>query len=251
MRNIVFTLACSLLFLGCNSTQELAVNQTETSRKNNKQDSLENQKPKLVVGIVVDQMRADYISRFWDKYGEDGFKRMIKGGFHLKNNHFNYVPTYTGPGHASVYTGTTPRNHGIIANTWFDKQVGERVYCASDKNVTSVGTSAEAGKMSPSRMKTTTFGDQNRLHTQFQGKTIGIALKDRGAILPAGHTANAAYWFHGKKEGKFISSSFYQNDLPTWVKNFNTSKQAENYLKEWNTLYPIDTYVESGADKNW
>ena len=209
-----------------------------------------NEKPKLVVGIVVDQMRNDYIDRFWNKYGDDGFKRLVNDGYRFKNGHFNYVPTFTGPGHASVYTGTTPAIHGIVGNNWFDKTIDTSVYCAGDPNATSVGTMDDAGMMSPRRMSVTTIADENRLATQMRGKTIGIASKDRGAILPAGHTANAAYWFHGKDEGRWISSDFYMKRLPQWVDEFNNSGTAESYFKTWNTLYPIETYVESGSDMN-
>ncbi|WP_300434273.1 alkaline phosphatase PafA [Christiangramia sp.] len=209
-----------------------------------------NEKPKLVVGIVVDQMRYDYLTRFWNRFGDEGFKRLVNNGYNFKNNHFNYVPTYTGPGHASVFTGTTPEYHGIIGNGWFDKFKDTSVYCVGDENVEPVGTTNDAGKMSPHRMKTTTFGDENRLHTQMKGKTIGIALKDRGAILPAGHTANAAYWFHGRDEARWITSSFYKTELPDWVKDFNRSGKAKEYLKTWNTLEDIDTYSESGVDEN-
>ena len=208
------------------------------------------EKPKLVVGIVVDQMRNDYIDRFWNRYSEDGFKRLVNDGYRFKNAHFNYVPTYTGPGHASVYTGTTPATHGIIGNNWYDKTIDASVYCAEDRNVQSVGTQDNAGMMSPHRMTVTTIADENRLATQMRGKTIGVALKDRGAILPAGHTANAAYWFHGMDEGRWISSSFYMNSLPQWVVDFNNSGKAASYFKTWNTLYPIETYVESGTDMN-
>ncbi|WP_093306058.1 alkaline phosphatase PafA [Salegentibacter agarivorans] len=210
----------------------------------------EEEKPKLVVGIVVDQMRYDYLTRFWDRFGEDGFKKLINGGYNFKNNHFNYVPTYTGPGHASVYTGTSPMNHGIIGNGWYDKFIHESVYCAGDDSVEPVGTKDDAGKMSPHRMKTTTVADENRLHTQMRGKTIGVSIKDRGSILPAGHTANAAYWFHGDDEGKWITSSFYMEELPQWVKDFNDSDKVEAYLKPWTTLYDIESYNESGSDKN-
>ena len=208
------------------------------------------EKPKLVVGIVVDQMRNDYIDRFWNKYGDDGFKRLVNNGYRFKNAHFNYVPTYTGPGHASVYTGTTPAIHGIVGNNWYDKTLDTSVYCAEDTTVESVGTLDNAGMMSPHRMIVTTIADENRLATQMRGKTIGIALKDRGAILPAGHTANAAFWFHGKDEGRWISSNFYMDNLPQWVVDFNNSGTAESYFKTWNTLYPIETYVESGSDMN-
>lgn len=207
-------------------------------------------KPKLVVGIVVDQMRYDYLTRFYNKFGEGGFKRMINEGFDCKNNHFNYVPTYTGPGHASVFTGTTPKYHGIISNSWYDKETKAIVYCAQDDSVQSVGTNDVSGKMSPIRMKTTSFADENRLFTQMRGKTIGVSIKDRGAILPAGHTANAAYWFQGNGEGYWISSTYYMNELPKWVNDFNATPVAKSYFKVWNTLYDIKTYTESGDDLN-
>ncbi len=206
--------------------------------------------PKLVVGIVVDQMRYDYLSRFWDDYGDGGFKRLVNDGFNCKNNHFNYAPTSTGPGHASVYTGTTPATHGIIGNDWYDKETGEEVYCASDASYMSVGTTSDAGKMSPNRMLTSTISDQLRLHTQMRGKTIAIALKDRGAVLPGGHTANAAYWFHGANEGNWVTSSFYMQSLPKWVKDFNNSNAAASYKKPWTTFKNITTYTESGPDNN-
>lgn len=205
--------------------------------------------PKLVIGIVVDQMRYDYLTRFAHRYGEGGFKRLLNEGFEFKNNHFNYIPTYTGPGHASVYTGTYPAVHGVIANDWYDKEIKAEVYCVQDDHVLPVGTTHKAGKMSPHRMKTTSIADQLKLHTQQKSKVIGISLKDRGAILPVGHNANAAYWFHGKEEGKWISSSFYMEQLPQWVHQFNDSEVVETYLNDtWNTLYPIETYIESGPD---
>ncbi len=206
--------------------------------------------PKLVVGVVVDQMRYDYITRFYGKFGDGGFKRLVGDGFNFKNAHFNYIPTYTGPGHASVHTGATPESHGIIGNNWYNKFERESVYCAGDASVEPVGTASSAGKMSPHRMLTTTFADENRLHTQLKGKTVGVALKDRGSILPAGHTANAAYWFHGQDEGKWITSSFYRTDLPQWVEDFNASGKADSYFKTWEPLYDIATYTESGSDAN-
>ena len=206
--------------------------------------------PKLVVGIVVDQMRYDYLTRFYDHYGQGGFKRMINEGFNCKNNHFNYAPTSTGPGHASVYTGTTPATHGVIGNNWYDKENDESVYCAGDDSYASVGTTSDAGQMSPHRMNVTTVTDELRLHTQMRGKTIAIALKDRGAVIPGGHTANAAYWFHGQNEGKWISSTYYMNQLPAWVNEFNSSGAAQSYKKAWTTVKDIATYKESGSDDN-
>ncbi|MGB0895920.1 MAG: alkaline phosphatase PafA [Flavobacteriaceae bacterium] len=210
------------------------------------QNSKVNTSPKLVVGIVVDQMRYDYLTRFQSKFGEHGFKRLMTNGFNCKNHHFNYVPTYTGPGHASVFTGTSPMNHGIISNYWYDKFTDQSVYCASDSTAKAVGVVTDKERMSPRRMKTTSIADQLRLHTQNKGKVIGVSLKDRGAILPAGHSANVAYWFRGKADGKFITSTYYRNDLPKWVKEFNTN--VPSYLKEWDTMLPIQSYTESGPD---
>jgi predicted AlkP superfamily pyrophosphatase or phosphodiesterase len=236
-------LLASLIY-SCGAQQESNNNSIQNT------DKVSSSRPKLVVGIVVDQMRYDYLTRFESKFGEGGFMRMINEGFNCKNNHFNYVPTYTGPGHASVYTGTTPKYHGIISNNWYDKDIKKSVYCAQDDDVESVGTDSWAGKMSPHRMLTTSVADENRLFTQMRGKTIGIAIKDRGAILPAGHTANAAYWFHGKDEGVWVTSTFYRNDLPQWVIDFNDSDAVESYLKVWDTYQPIETYIESGSDLN-
>lgn len=241
-----------LLFQGVSAQKLKSLNTEEsTSSLVVKEDvfsSGSDSKPKLVVGIVVDQMRYDYLTRFWNHYSQGGFKRLINEGFNCKNNHFNYVPTYTGPGHASVYTGTTPAFHGIIGNDWFDINSNEMVYCAGDDSYNTVGSSSNAGKMSPSRLISSTITDELKLATQLRAKVIGVALKDRGAILPAGHAANAAYWFEGGKEGKWISSDYYQKELPAWVKKFNSSGRVKEYLKVWNTIHPIATYLESGPD---
>jgi predicted AlkP superfamily pyrophosphatase or phosphodiesterase len=250
MKKGIFFSFLSLLFIQCISVKQ-KVTPTPKAASTTSTTSKTITKPKLVIGIVVDQMRYDYLTQFEDKYSEGGFKRLMHEGFNCKNNHYNYIPTYTGPGHASVYTGTTPENHGIIANDWYDKNIKDDVYCVSDANYASVGVEGKwEGKMSPSRMQTTTVTDQLRLATQQRGKVIGIAIKDRGAILPAGHAANGAYWFYGKDKGSWITSTYYRNSLPTWVQEFNAADEAEKYMKSWNTLYDINTYTESGPDAN-
>lgn len=207
-------------------------------------------KPKLIVGIVVDQMRNDYIYRYWDRYGNGGFKRLISEGYHFKNAHYNYIPTYTGPGHCSIYTGATPRVHGIIGNDWYQRKNGKSVYCAEDTTVKTIGSESKAGLMSPKNQLSSTIGDELKMSTQQKAKVFGIALKDRSSILPAGHAANAAFWFDDKS-GDFISSSWYLQELPTWVKNLNAKKLTKTYLeKGWNTLYPIESYTNSIADDN-
>ena len=232
-KNILFTALIALSLFSCKVEKKVT------------------QKPKLVVGVVVDQMRYDYLTRFADKYGKGGFKRLLNEGFSLENAHYNYIPTYTAVGHTSIYTGTTPTNHGIIGNHWYDKYLKETIYCVDDNNYKTVGNDGKGGKKSPYRMLTTTITDQLRLAQNMKGKTIGVAIKDRSSILPAGHTANAAYWFDGGSKGEWISSSYYMNELPNWVKEFNASKKADEYLsKPWETLYDINTYTESIVDDN-
>lgn len=208
-------------------------------------------RPKLVVGVIVDQMRYDFLIRFYDKYGDEGFKRIMDEGFNCENAHYNYIPTKTAVGHASVYTGTTGSMHGVISNNWYDKYMKKSIYCVDDFNYKAVGTDYKGEQKSPYRMKTTTLTDELRLAQNMKGKTIAMGLKDRSAVLPGGHTANAAYWFLGKSEGKFITSEYYMNELPDWVKKFNKSGVAKNYMKQkWETLYPIKTYTESIEDDN-
>ncbi|MBG8553214.1 alkaline phosphatase family protein [Hymenobacter sp. BT594] len=205
-------------------------------------------RPRLVVGIVVDQMRYDYLYRYWEKYGDGGFKRLLSQGFSYENTHYNYVPTYTGPGHASIYTGTTPSVHGIVGNNWWVREDSKATYVTEDKSVKAVGGSAAAGQQSPKNMLSTTITDELRLATNFQSKVIGVCIKDRGSILPAGHAANAAYWFDGAN-GAFITSTFYQTTLPGWASKFNGELHAAEYLsKPWQTLLPLKDYTESTAD---
>jgi predicted AlkP superfamily pyrophosphatase or phosphodiesterase len=209
-----------------------------------------NEKPKLVVGIVVDQMRFEYLNRFQSKYGEGGFKRLMNQGFTVKNGHYNYVPTVTGPGHASVYTGSTPSIHGIIGNEFYDKQIKKHVNCVEDARYKPVGNSEGNGDVSPARMLSSTITDELKLATQKRSKVIGVSFKDRGAVLPAGHMADAAYWYDGKS-GKFITSTYYLAKLPEWVEKFNQRNLADKYLSQtWTTILPIDQYIGSGPDES-
>jgi hypothetical protein len=206
-------------------------------------------KPKLVVGIVVDQMRQEYLYRFEKKYGAGGFRKMMSSGFMLKNAHYNYVPTYTGPGHASVFTGTTPAIHGIIGNDWWDKNTKKDVNCVGDDRQKPVGNDKGNGDVSPWRLLSSTITDELKLATQKRAKVIGLSMKDRGAVLPAGHMGDGAYWFDGLS-GKFISSTYYKPGLPSWLDSFNLLALAGQYLqREWKPLLPLDQYSESGPDE--
>ena len=218
------------------------------SQKKNAKITTFPEKPKLVVGIVIDQMRYDFLYRYYEKYSSGGFKRLMSQGFNCKNNHYNYLPTNTAPGHTAIFTGSVPAIHGIAGNDWYDRKLGRLMYCTEDSTVSTVGSDSKAGKMSPKNLLVTTITDQLRLSNNFKSRVIGISQKDRGAILPAGHTANAAYWFDSKIGG-WISSTFYMNDLPTWVKDFNAQKLPNKYLeKPWTTLLPIEQYTESTPD---
>ena len=205
-------------------------------------------RPRLVIGIVVDQMRYDYLYRFRDKYGEGGFKRLMREGFLFENANYNYVPTYTAPGHTCIYTGTTPSHNGIIANEWFDRDLGKTINCVGDSTMKPVGTSSISGKMSPRNLLSTTITDELRIASNFRSKVVGIALKDRGAILPAGHSANAAYW-HDPYTNNWVTSSYYMARLPEWVEKFNDRKIVDSLLaKPWEKLFPADAYQASTGD---
>jgi predicted AlkP superfamily pyrophosphatase or phosphodiesterase len=209
------------------------------------------QRPKLVVGIMVDQMRWDFLYRYHQRYAsKGGFKRMLNQGFTCENTMIPYAPTVTACGHTCVYTGSVPAVHGITGNAWWDNDQNKNVYCSEDKTVKTVGSTSTAGEMSPRNMFTTTICDELKLATNFKSKVIGVAIKDRGGILPAGHSANAAYWYDGRN-GNWITSTYYMNELPQWVTNFNHQKIADGfYEKGWNTLYPINTYTQSTKDDN-
>ncbi|MEQ8473172.1 MAG: alkaline phosphatase family protein [Marinoscillum sp.] len=206
--------------------------------------------PKLVVGIVVDQMRQDYLIRFYDNYGEGGFKRLMNDGFIARNNHYNYIPTNTAPGHASIYTGTTPRYHGIISNDWYSRVVDRSVYCVGDTLSKNVGGSEPSGFISPRNLLVNTITDELKLSTNFRSKVVGVSIKDRGAVLPAGHTPDGAYWYDSRT-GEFMTSDFYMDALPKWVVDFNNRKLVDKYSNQkWTTSLPLDQYTQSTEDNS-
>lgn len=200
--------------------------------------------PKLVVGITIDQMRWDFLNRFkhrWHPRG--GFRRLLQSGYSCESTHVHYLPSYTGCGHASIYTGTVPALHGITGNNWWDNSLQEFVYCSEDDSVKTVGSSTNLGQMSPVNLLTTTICDQLKAATNFRNRTIGIALKDRGGIIAAGHSADAAYWYDNE-EGKWITSTYYMNELPAWVTRFNTTEKVDSLYKlDWHLLYKEDSYL--------
>jgi predicted AlkP superfamily pyrophosphatase or phosphodiesterase len=206
-------------------------------------------KPKLIVGIVVDQMRWDYINLFKSHFtSQQGFLRFVNEGASCNNNFIPYVPTVTACGHAAVYTGSTPAIHGITGNQWYDNFQQRTVYCVEDPNVISVGVEDNpAGKMSPVNVWTTTLGDEIKLANNFKSKVFGISIKDRGAIIPAGHSADGAFWYDSKS-GNFISSTYYGKNLPKWVTEYNSQHRVDSlYAKGWNLSLAKSVY-EANCD---
>lgn len=204
--------------------------------------------PKLIVGIVVDQMRTDYLYRYWDNFGDGGFKRLINEGTFLRDAHYTYMPTVTGPGHASIYAGTAPGRHGIVANDMYDRARHATYYCVSDTAMSSVGTTSSSGEKSPHRLLASTLADEMELRFARRSKTIGIAIKDRSAILPIGRTGDAAFWFSG---GAFISSSWYGEELPRWVADYNGTRPVDRLMVgRWEPALPRERYHEVLPDDN-
>lgn len=207
------------------------------------------ERPKLVVGLVVDQMRWDFLYRYEKKFGQGGFQRLLGEGYSLNNVHIPYIPTVTAIGHASIYTGSVPSIHGIAGNDWTDRDTGKNVYCTTDDSVNPVGTSdRKSGSHSPKNLWSTTMTDQLRIASNFKSKVVGVSLKDRASILPAGHNPTGAFWFDDST-GNFVTSSYYMNELPKWVTDFNNQKIPEKLLANgWQTALPIAEYTESTAD---
>ncbi|MFZ9453707.1 MAG: alkaline phosphatase family protein [Bacteroidia bacterium] len=216
-RRLLKTLACSVLSF-------CAVSQT----------------PKLVVWITVDQMRYEMLHRYKHRWTTNGIKRFTDSGFVFNNAHYNYVPTYTGPGHASLFTGTTPRVHGIVGNHWYSRSKAKMVYCTNDTVL--------KNQPSPQHLQSSTIGDELRLSNSNNSKVIAVSLKDRSAIFPAGRHGNAAYWFD-EHHMQFITSAWYMQSLPKWVNTFNKNLNIYDRVKKgWKPYYALSTYTASTPD---
>ena len=208
-------------------------------------------RPKLVVGIVIDQMRWDYLARFADRFGDGGFKRLLAQGFSCDNTMINYLPAFTAVGHTCIFTGSVPAFSGIAGNDWVEQATGQRVYCTDDSTVLAVGAedpSSKDGKMSPRNLLVSTVADELMMADNFRSRVVGVSLKDRAAIIPAGHTATAAFWLDDST-GHFITSNYYMTKLPEWVDSFNGKNPVKTYMgSKWSTLYPKNTYLQSDMD---
>jgi predicted AlkP superfamily pyrophosphatase or phosphodiesterase len=207
-------------------------------------------RPRLIVGIVVDQMRWDYLYRYYNRYGAGGFKRLLNEGFTCEDTYISHLPAFTAVGHTTIFSGSVPSIDGIAGNDWIDQATGKSVYCTQDDSVQPVGGTSPAGNMSPRNLLATTITDELMLATNFQSRVVGVSLKDRASILPAGHTPTGAFWFDDVR-GCFSTSTWYMKELPEWVSRFNIKDEPDQLVAAgWNTLYPIDTYKESTPDNS-
>ncbi|MBL8148705.1 MAG: alkaline phosphatase family protein [Blastocatellia bacterium] len=196
-------------------------------------------KPKLIVLIVIDQFRDDYLSRFDNLFGQRGFKRLLTKGAYFSNANYTYAGTKTAAGHATIVSGSIPAIHGIIANKWYDREVGAVKESVADPKLDS---------SSPWKLLTSTIGDQLRMSNNYQSKVVSISMKDRSAVLMAGRNGSGAYWFDLQKGG-FISGSYYQKDSPNWVDNFNNRRIPDSFFqKKWEKILSEDAYSIADRD---
>ena len=181
--------------------------------------------PRLIVVIVIDQFRADYLERFRDQYGESGFRTFLDKGAYFTNCFYDYANTSTAPGHATLFTGAYSNGHGIVANEWWDSQKKKSVTSVEDDTTHIVGVAEKGPGASPHNLLASTLGDQLKLATQGKSRVFTIALKDRAAILPGGHSADAAYWID-RQSGAWVTSNYYRDELPKWAADFNANNRA-------------------------
>lgn len=206
--------------------------------------SIPSEKPKLIVQVVVSQMRFDYLNRYWDKFGDNGFKQLVNEGTYCRNARYNYLLTQAYPGLATIATGANPSVHGIISDKWYNRNTGNQVEATADEKVNTIGGSFFSGKHSAKNLVTSTFGDELKLNNA-NSKVISIALDAGSAILLGGHSAKGMYWFDTEK-GLWVSSSYYTDALPAWIDTFNRKEFAKLYTeREWKALQPIQNYEEA------
>lgn len=208
------------------------------------------EKPRLVISIVVEQLKYDQLEKFRDKLGENGIKRLINEGTYFKNASFEYMLTQSAPGHATISTGAEPSYHGITSDNWYLPLRNELIYCSKDIEVNPVGGSYESGLHSPVNLQASTFSDELEMATNKEARVFGVGLKESSAIFSAGHAADGAFWFD-YVTGTWMSSTYYMDSLPNWVNDFNAMKYADSYLSgSWNLLRPAEYYVNCLADSN-
>ncbi len=208
------------------------------------------EKPRLVIGIVVEQLKYDQLEKFRDRLGENGIKRLINEGTYFKNASFEYMLTQSAPGHATISTGAEPSYHGITSDNWFLPLKNELIYCSKDIEVNPVGGSFESGLHSPVNLQASTFSDELEMATNKKAKVFGVGMKENSAIFSAGHAADGAYWYDNST-GTWMSSTYYIDSLPAWINDFNAMKFSDSYLNStWSLLKQAGDYADCLADSN-
>ncbi len=204
--------------------------------------------PKVVVGIVVENMRPDYIQRYWDKFQDNGFKMLYTQGAVCSNINITQHAQSYASGTATLFTGVSPSVHGIIGKTWYDRLRKKETDCTEDGYYFTVGADSDAGNASPVKLLSNTITDNLKIRTLGKSKVFSVAMNRESAIFAAGHSADAAYWLD-ETSGRMISSSFYVSTFPDWVRVFNSENQPEMYsYRNWTTLLPETSYNESVRD---
>src|SRR4030088_2851373 len=210
-----------------------------------------NARPKLIVVIVIDQFRGDYLERYRDQVGDGGFRIFLDRGAYFTDCNYDYANTRTAPGHATLFTGSYTSGHGIVANEWWDPQKKKRVTSVEDDTTKLVGGGKAGAGASPHNLMSDTLGDELKLATGGKARVFAISLKDRAAVLPAGFSGDAAYWID-PKSGDWITSTYYRPDLPEWVRNFNGSHRAQKFWnRDWKDTdgnIPGSTAPRNGKD---
>lgn len=204
----------------------------------------------MIVGIVVSEMRYDYIYRYWDKYSDGGFKKLINNGTFCKNAHHDYLLSEASAGYATIATGCYPEEHGMVSDFWYDRLKDQVQFSIHDRQINSVGGAYESGKFSPSGLQVSTLADELRLSNKFKSKLVSVSLDPRASVIMGGHTSKNSYWYD-PSSGNWMSSSYYCDSLPSWVNDFNAKGFADIYLdKTWEPLFPVEQYESSLEDDN-
>lgn len=191
-----------------------------------------NGRPKLIVVLVIDQFRGDYLERYRDQFGDSGFRFLLDHGAYFPNCNYNYANTSTAPGHSTLFTGAYSNGHGIVANEWWDQKKKKMVTSVEDDDTKLVGVAGDKPGASPHNLMGDTLGDELKLATQGKSRVFGLSLKDRGAVFPAGFAGDAAYWID-QQSGAWVTSTYYRNELPSWVQDFNSTRPAKYWDRDW------------------
>lgn len=244
LRRFAFVLLISLVLL----TQLFNIHASEKEDLPEFMYNVEN--PGLIVGIVVEKMRYDYLVRMWERFGENGFRKIASEGAFCRNAKYDYLHNQSSPGYATIFTGANPSEHGIISNEWYQRLNRTTLKSDYDENARAVGGTFEEGKRSPLNLMSETVGDIIKKANDFRSRVFTVSMNPPGAVISGGFSADAAWWFD-KNSGEWMSSTYYIDSLPQWVYNFNHKRFPDNYLERtWKPLPAFGDYFFIESEKN-